>query len=215
MNYRHTLEAALESLHEIEELISGFSGSGKIPAVEIDLVLQKMRNMYELMLMFKKEPEHGETSEVAEKHVTTTAPAAATPAPATAAASPAAAASQEKPSKRTKTVETLADQFQGGTTLHESLHRKLSKEEDTLAHAKPVTDLLAAIGINDRYTFIRELFNGDAGKFESAVKFLNDASSFNDAYNYMLLYFNWDMESEPVQLLLDIIRRKYIKNKHE
>jgi len=227
MNYRHTLEAALESLHEIEELISGFSSSEKIPAVEIDLVLQKMRNMYELMLMVKKEPENGEATEVAEKNATTTipapaapapvapAPAPATPAPAPAAASPAAAASQEKPSKRTKTVETLADQFQGGTTLHESLHRKLSKEEDTLAHAKPVTELLAAIGINDRYTFIRELFNGDAGKFESAVKFLNDATSFNDAYNYMLLYFNWDMESEPVQLLLDIIRRKYIKNKHE
>ena len=112
-------------------------------------------------------------------------------------------------------METLADQFQGGTTLHESLHKKLTKEEDTLAHAKPVADLLSAIGINDRYTFIRELFNGDSGKFESAVKFLNDATSFNDAYNYMLLYFNWDMESEPVQLLLDIIRRKFIKHKHE
>ncbi len=230
MKYKHTLEAALESLREIEELISGFSGSGKIPAVEIDLVLQKMRNMYELMLMVKKEPEHEEAPEIAEKLVTKTpAPAAAaappaaaptaptppTPAPTAAAAFPAPASSHEKPTKRTKTVETLADQFQGGTTLHESLHKKLTKEEDTLAHAKPVTDLLSAIGINDRYTFIRELFNGDTAKFESAVKFLNDATSFNDAYNYMLLYFNWDMESEPVQLLLDIIRRKFIKRKHE
>lgn len=66
MKYKHTLEAALESLHEIEELISGFSDSGKIPAVEIDLVLQKMRNMYELMLMVKKEPESRDVSDVAE-----------------------------------------------------------------------------------------------------------------------------------------------------
>ncbi|MFO7370516.1 MAG: hypothetical protein R6X09_09630 [Bacteroidales bacterium] len=147
-----------------------------------------------------------------------TAPAAAAAAAATAPAAAAAtspAASQEKPSNRAKTVETLADKFQGGATLHESLHTKVSKEEDTLANAKPVTDLLSAIGINDRYTFIRELFNGDSGKFESAIKFLNDATSFNDAYNYMLLYFNWDMESEPVQLLLDMIRRKFIKHKHE
>lgn len=229
MNYRHTLEAALENLHEIEELISGFTGSEKIPAVEIDLVLQKMRNMYELMLMVKKEPAPEEHAKAAEKHVTTAAPpapaAAAKPAPAPAppataaaaatAAATSPAASQEKPSKRAKTVETLADQFHGGATLHESLHNKVSKEEDTLAHAKPVTDLLSAIGINDRYTFIRELFNGDSGKFESAIKFLNDATSFNDAYNYMLLYFNWDMESEPVQLLLDMIRRKFIKHKHE
>ncbi|MBN1143625.1 MAG: hypothetical protein JXA72_04355 [Bacteroidales bacterium] len=267
MNYRHTLEAALENLHEIEELISGFAGSEKIPAVEIDLVLQKMRNMYELMLMVRKEPASGEVSEVAEKHMTSAAapadPSAAAPAPAPATATataaaptasaapattaaaaaaapaapvapaaaaaaapaapvapaassaPATVASKEKPSKRAKTVETLADQFQGGATLHESLHNKISNEEDTLAHAKPVTDLLSAIGINDRYTFIRELFNGDSGKFESAIKFLNDATSFNDAYNYMLLYFNWDMESEPVQLLLDMIRRKFIKRKNE
>jgi hypothetical protein len=240
MNYRHTLEAALENLHEIEELISGFKGSKKIPAVEIDLVLQKMRNMYELMLMVKKEPASGAVSDVAEKQIAPAAPAAATTpaapatapasaaaassAPATAAATAAApataaaaspAAAPEKPSKRTKTVETLADQFQGGATLHESLHNKIGKAEDTLAHTKPVTDLLSAIGINDRFTFIRELFNGDSGKFESAIKFLNDATSFNDAYNYMLLYFNWDMESEPVQLLLDMIRRKFIKHKNE
>lgn len=215
MNYRHTLEAALENLHEIEELISGFTGSEKIPAVEIDLVLQKMRNMYELMLMVKKEPAPKEHAKAAAPATAPPPAAAADTATATAAAPAAPAVSQEKPTKRAKTVETLADQFQGGATLHESLHNKISKEEDTLAHAKPVTDLLSAIGINDRYTFIRELFNGDSGKFESAIKFLNDATSFNDAYNYMLLYFNWDMESEPVQLLLDMIRRKFIKHKHE
>jgi hypothetical protein len=74
---------------------------------------------------------------------------------------------------------------------------------------------LEAIGINDRYNFIRELFNNDTTAFEGAIKFLNDATSFNDAYNYMLLYFNWDMDSEPVQQLLEIIRRKFIKNRNE
>ena len=54
MSYRHTLEAVLESMHEIEDLVKGFPAEAKIPAVEIDLTLQKIRNLYELLLMMKK-----------------------------------------------------------------------------------------------------------------------------------------------------------------
>jgi hypothetical protein len=91
----------------------------------------------------------------------------------------------------------------------------VTKEDEALSHGKPVTDLLSAIGINDRFTFIRELFNNDTAAFESAVKILNESASFNDAYNYMIQRFEWDMDSEAVQHLLSIIRRKYIKGGHE
>ena len=74
---------------------------------------------------------------------------------------------------------------------------------------------MSAIAINDRFTFIRELFNGDSPAFEHAIKVLNEASNFNDAYNYMTQHYDWDMDSEAVQLLLDIIRRKYIISRHE
>jgi len=53
MSYRYTLEAVLEGLHEIEDLIKGFPSDGKIPDIEIDLTLQKIRNLYELMLMMR------------------------------------------------------------------------------------------------------------------------------------------------------------------
>jgi hypothetical protein len=47
MSYRHTYAAALESLHEIEDLMKNFPGEGKIPSIEIDLTLQTLRNLYE------------------------------------------------------------------------------------------------------------------------------------------------------------------------
>ena len=225
MSYRHTLEAALESLHEIEDLIKTFPSDGNIPNIEIDLTLQKIRNVYELLLMMKKEER---TVAVADGKVATAAAVdgkvaaavaaavenpvnktdAITPAPATATAA-AAAAPVPAP------TQTLSDQFKGRTTLHESLHQTLHNEGETLAHAKPVTHLMTAIGINDRFTFIRELFNNDANAFETTMGILNDASSFNDAYNHMIQHFDWDMDSEAVQQLLDIIRRKFIKNRHE
>ncbi|MBN1790593.1 MAG: hypothetical protein JW830_08865 [Bacteroidales bacterium] len=243
MSYRHTLEAALESLHEIEDLIKTFPSDGNIPNIEIDLTLQKIRNIYELLLMMKKEERTGAVAAAAaEGRVAAAAVAAdgevaaaaadgkvaaavavaveesvnktATPsststthAPATAAATAAAPAAPPP--------QTLGDQFKGRTTLHESLHQAMGHEGETLAHAKPVTNLMAAIGINDRFTFIRELFNSDTNAFETTMGILNDASSFNDAYNHMIQHFEWDMDSESVQLLLDIIRRKFIKSRHE
>jgi hypothetical protein len=51
--------------------------------------------------------------------------------------------------------------------------------------------------------------------FEQTIRILNDAASFNDAYNYMIQNHDWDMDSDPVQLLLEIIRRKFITGRHE
>jgi hypothetical protein len=106
---------------------------------------------------------------------------------------------------------TLSDTFRGKPTLHESL----AKDGNTLAQVKPVKDIMTAIGINDRFTFIRELFNGDSSAFETTIDTLNTASGFNGAYNYLVGHFNWDMKSEVVQHLLEIISRKHSYEKHE
>ena len=234
MSYRYTLEAVLEGLHEIEDLIKGFPSDGKIPDIEIDLTLQKIRNLYELLLMMivvaagaagaerktmaaaaeEKTTAAGEAAVVEKRTgkkdpVKDTAPAST---PVTTAATATASAAAPPPAA---SPQTIADQFKGKTTLHESLHQTVAREEDTLAHAKPVTHLLSAIGINDRFTFIRELFNNDTHAFENTISILNDSASFNDAYNHMIQHFDWDMDSEVVQQLLDIIRRKFIKGRHE
>ena len=212
MSYRHTLEAALESLHEIEDLIKGFPPDGAIPAIEIDLSLQKLRNVYELLLIMRTPAEILPGAERVPDEKLQTAPekqeVKVEPEPPV-----------EPPKKQTGAIkepgkdQILSDRFKGRATLHESLHQSLSK--DTLAQAKPVSNMLSAIGINDRFTFIRELFNNDARAFEATMDILNESASFNDAYNYMIQYHDWDMDSDAVQLLLEIIRRKYITGRHE
>jgi hypothetical protein len=39
---------------------------------------------------------------------------------------------------------------------------------------------------------------------------LDEAHNFNDAYSLLMSKFQWDMDSEPVQMLLNLIRRKFI-----
>lgn len=200
MSYRHTLFAALESLHEVEDLVKTFPSDGNIPAMDIDLALQKLRNLYELMLHLRKESGEPEPEVLVS------------------ASNPPAGLNDEKEaglSGKPSQVITLADKFQAKKTLHESLLPKALPDDDTLAASKPVDDLVSAVGINDRYTFIRELFKNDALAYEKAMVALNNATSFNDAYNYMMQHFIWDMNSEPVQQLLNLIRRKFIRGRHE
>lgn len=66
------------------------------------------------------------------------------------------------------------------------------------------------MGINDKFYFIRELFNGNAEYFREAMNVLDQAENFNEAYTYIQKTFDWDMEGETVQQLLNLIRRKFI-----
>ena len=223
------MEATLESLHEIEDLVKRFPENEKIPAIEIDLVLQKLRNIYELMLMMQGREESDklkelsvtdavvelkiETAVVTEKKETTVS-IIEVEEKKSAESGLSHAESQDTKKKGKLRNETLADQFKGRTTLHESLHQTISANDKTYFHTKAVGDLMAAIGLNDRFTFVRELFSNDSKAFESTIVLLNNATSYDDAYN-MIREFNWDIESDPVQQLLEIIRRKFIKGQHE
>jgi hypothetical protein len=238
MSYRHTLEAALESIHEVEDLIKGFPDNGKIPPVEIDLALQKLRNLYELMLLIrgietapppvtketrsKPEPEDQQQVilEKTEKETETIISFSEEKDTGSVGEIIVEKISEKKEElikklKVEKNRPTLADQFKERTTLLESLNQSLTKDPENSMHIKPVSDLMSAIAINDRFTFIRELFNNDKAAFENAVTVLNSSANFNEAYNFMMQEFDWDMDSQAVQLLLDIIRRKYIKGRHE
>jgi|WetSurMetagenome_2_1015567.scaffolds.fasta_scaffold73555_3 hypothetical protein len=229
MSYRHTKEAVRDNLHDLETLFKGFPDEGNIPAIEMDLALQKLRNLYELMLMMR---DNEQTSNIPRSAPSVVPKATRVEVPekqkeVTDHVIVEKAIPVQKPQKEMEgkpdlvskkngpEVRTLAEQFQGKVTLHESLHQIIGPGVEPIALAKPVNDLYTAIGINDRFTFIRELFNNDKNAFESTIHTLNEADSFNDAYNFMIRNYDWNMDSEAVQLLLDIIRRKYIKGRHE
>jgi hypothetical protein len=220
MSYRHTLEALLESLHELEDMVKGFPSDGKIPALELDLTMQKMRNLYEIMLMLRESGREITTQprvpELAKEPAIATDSKKSGPEPVVAAEIPdKPAVTNPGEAGADREPQVLSDRFKGRSTLHESLHHTLAKEGSIISQVKPVQHLMTAIGINDRFTFMRELFNNDPALFEKTIKTLDEAASFNDAYNYMIQHFDWDMDSTAVQLLLEIIRRKFITGRHE
>ena len=99
----------------------------------------------------------------------------------------------------------------------ESLNDKLkivSKELASHLGAAPVKDLRKAIGINDRFVFINELFRGDEAMYERSIKTINGFSIYQEAQFWMerelKLKLGWDMEKESVQHFYDLVRRRFL-----
>ena len=77
----------------------------------------------------------------------------------------------------------------------------------------PIRDLRKAIGINDRYLFINELFTGDEAMFERSVKTLNQFSILPEAGFWMQrelkLKLAWNDDAPIVQQFIQLVRRRF------
>jgi methionine-rich copper-binding protein CopC len=77
-----------------------------------------------------------------------------------------------------------------------------------------IENLKSAIGINDKFYFINELFNGNSQVYEDVIYTLNNFKRFEDAMQYVstLKYkYEWDIEAEAYQKLLRFLERKFIE----
>ncbi|HEX8515387.1 MAG TPA: hypothetical protein VF868_04250 [Bacteroidia bacterium] len=75
-----------------------------------------------------------------------------------------------------------------------------------------ITDIRAAIGINDKFQYINELFSGNAQEYEIAVQQLNTAETIDSAMEYFMSIqqlYSWDNEHETVKRLFDLVERRY------
>lgn len=66
-----------------------------------------------------------------------------------------------------------------------------------------------AIGINDKFLLIRDLFGGDGEAYEKAIGVLNDCADFDDCMIYIAENYAWNPNSDGVKLLMDLLERKF------
>ncbi len=101
---------------------------------------------------------------------------------------------------------------------NESINDKLkSLPQKEIGHSikdTPVKDLRKAIGINDRYTFINELFRGDETMYERSIKTINGYSNYAEAEFWikreLKLKLGWNDDTETVQLFDKLVKRRFI-----
>jgi hypothetical protein len=114
-------------------------------------------------------------------------------------------------------LETLSDKLQGDRQfVYETLAEKAARQNiSTKLQSKPISSISSAIGINDKFKLIRDLFNEDSELYVRTIEKLDSCNDFNEAFNYINTSFNWDMEDDSVLFILDLVRRKFIVNNDE
>ena len=92
-----------------------------------------------------------------------------------------------------KNVTTLAD--------------KMAGEQPTAAFNR-IADIRKAIGLNDKFLMIRDLFGGDAKLYEQTITRLNEFDDLDECMIYIVENFRWNPDSEGAKLLVSLIERK-------
>jgi hypothetical protein len=120
--------------------------------------------------------------------------------------------SQSVKSEMPANKEILAEKFKKSQPpINELLAQSMHKKDlSSVLQTRSIKDIEAAIDVNERFLFIRELFNGDSELYSKTIRNLNSAGNFNEAFNYIHQTYTWNLESETAQHLLDLVRRRYI-----
>jgi hypothetical protein len=70
-------------------------------------------------------------------------------------------------------------------------------------------DIRSFIGINDKFLFIRELFNGDSVQYNECLEEINRTNSIKEAFEINSRY-KWDKEEDSTKLFTEILNRKFV-----
>ena len=115
----------------------------------------------------------------------------------------------EEPKAVTPTVEestvVLGEKLQPQTTLGDQLAAR-----QTVNDLRPrITDLRRAVGLNDKFLLIRDLFNGNGSLYEITIRKLNEFDNFDDCMIYIAEHFAWNPNSDGAKLMMDLLERKF------
>ena len=98
----------------------------------------------------------------------------------------------------------------------ESLNDRLKEDRTEVMHAlkdTPIRDLRKAIGINDRFVFINELFRGDEPMYERSIKTINSFNIYAEAEYWMnrelKIKIGWDDTRETVKHFYQLVKRRF------
>ncbi|MBC7888622.1 MAG: hypothetical protein H7Z13_12145 [Ferruginibacter sp.] len=105
--------------------------------------------------------------------------------------------------------ETVAEE---AASVNDSLKEKKIEVSETLT-GLPVKDLKKAIGINDRFLYINDLFRGDEVMYERSIKTINSFSIWPEAEYWirreLKTKLGWTDDNETVKQFDQLVKRRF------
>ena len=111
-----------------------------------------------------------------------------------------------------KVVYELNDTVQGEPSINDKLKTQVPETGRSLQN-EPIKDLRKAIGINDKYAFMRDLFRNDEAAYERSIKTINSFNILPEAEYWiqreMKYKLGWDDNSPTVQAFYQLVKRRF------
>ena len=101
---------------------------------------------------------------------------------------------------------------QNNPSLNDKLKQSKTEVADRLGDM-PVKDLKQAIGINDKFQFIQELFRGDIDMYERSIKTINECHTLQEAEYWiereLKIRQGWLDDTRPVQHFYSLVKKRF------
>ena len=233
MDFNATIDLIIKDLNEAREIIDDLKKYQGVPVLQIELAKSKCKSAAEVIALLKTVKENlpetrkevilplteskasesvkqpaintPQVQEISVKDEEETKETFIAPFPSESIIS----TSKRSVGKESETV-IMADKFSHlPGTYNEQLGNLKSEEDFTeILKSKPLSSLSEAIGINDQFLFIREIFNGDKETYNQAISRLEDTKSIPDARAVIMSFVGEYNENNAVKQLLELVKRK-------
>ncbi|MCK5168862.1 MAG: hypothetical protein KAQ75_03200 [Bacteroidales bacterium] len=237
MDKKKLVKNLIKDVQDIYSILNRFENTEQFHQLDIDLALSKVRNLYELFLKlnpqatyqpeYQKEEistntkqsidksEEKAIEEVLEKPKEAQVLIKETiekiiPEPEFIIETP---QKQEiiTEAKPNNSSEIVADKFQSKKFVHDNIVDKSPKQDvSSKMQSKPIKEINTAIGLNDKFIFIRELFGGNKEHYHETIQILNNFDTYESALEFLKENFDWDFDDPNFERLTELVRRKFL-----
>ncbi len=232
---KNKIENISESIQNINEIINSFSDYEQIPNIDIDLLKDKLRKVYDDIDTINKieieektiletvednvivEQEPYEDKTIIEDEIITSDKEVV----------------EEKEiiedipeiveEKNEIVVETIIEKpklveekqymdFSANSDIKDIISEfKNATDLASQLQFKPIDDINNAVSINDKIGFINDIFNGDSDSYATCISKLNNTSDLNNAVNILDESHKWDKENPVHKKFIELVFRKFVK----
>jgi hypothetical protein len=102
----------------------------------------------------------------------------------------------------------LGEKFVAGKSVNDLLLEK--GKSDSRFSNLPVSNLGNAVTTNDKFLFIRELFEGNTDEYNEAVRNIDSMATIHDAAAFLRENFKWK-KNETSLKFIDLVKRRFLR----
>jgi len=228
MDFNATVDLIVKVLYDAREIIDDLKNYPGVPELQVELAKSKCKSAADIIMLLKtlknRDSSENKIPVISENMRDEATPKKIREIPdqkenelKTELRSPVSLSEKKAPGQtsRKKTGSPIvADTF---SDLPGSLNEQIGylRDEDDFSEiikSKPLINLSDAIGVNDKFLFIRELFNGNPESYDKAISKLDQAASLEDARSVIMNYTDNENESDAARQLFDLVKRKFPVN---